>query len=225
MNFIGFNLLLRSYMKYVYNRPYEPNIDIIQKRKQDFIRNRNLGVFLFLGAPLTLFNLNKSAISYKEMGSINFFIPNSTELETTNNSSNIINKNSSLFLILSNLKKKIPNWVKLFFKLNFLTLLVLKLLGFNSLLDVLININYLKIFTYISCSLAIIYQIFNLYLLHIFSLKSIKISEVLPEFLINWLKEFEELSTSKETIKEFKKTCYIEIIIYILIIIILTIIV
>jgi hypothetical protein len=44
--------------------------------------------------------------------------------------------------------------------------------------------------------------------------KNLKISEVLPQFLINWLKEIETSSSTKEGIKEFKKTCYTEIWIY-----------
>ena len=86
--------------------------------------------------------------------------------------------------------KKIPNWLKLIFSLLLVIILVLKLLGLSSL-DVLNNPYYIKIFSYISCSLAIFYELLNLYLLHKFTNKNIKISEVLPEFIINWLQEFE----------------------------------
>jgi hypothetical protein len=42
MNFIGFNLILRSYIKHVHNRPYAPNLDIASRRKQEIGRNRSL---------------------------------------------------------------------------------------------------------------------------------------------------------------------------------------
>lgn len=93
--------------------------------------------------------------------------------------------NSSLFLLLGNINKKIPNWVKLIFKLLFLSILVLKLLGFSSILDIFYNLYNLKIYIYITCLLAILYQILNIYLLYIFTNKNTKISEVLPEFIIN----------------------------------------
>ena len=81
---------------------------------------------------------------------------------------------------------------------------------------------YLKSFFYLSWSLALIYQLSNLYILNKFINKNIKISEALPEFLINWLQEFEDSSYSVESIKQFKKTCYIEISIYLSILIIIT---
>jgi hypothetical protein len=122
---------------------------------------------------------------------------------------------------LSNINKKIPNWVKLLLKL-----LLLSILGFSSIFIFffLSNINYIKIFSYFSCSLVIIFQLFNLYLLHKFSNKNIKISAegLLPDFIINWLKDIEIISSNKKSINEFKKTCYIEILVYLLIIILIT---
>lgn len=46
--------------------------------------------------------------------------------------------------------------------------------------------------------------------------------EVLPDFLINWIKNLEVLSGSKEGVREFKNGCYREISMYIIIIIIVT---
>lgn len=56
-----------------------------------------------------------------------------------------------------------------------------------------------------STSFAIFYQILNLYLLHKFSTnKNYKISEVYPEFIIDWLRNIQILSSSKESIHVLK---------------------
>ena len=61
-------------------------------------------------------------------------------------------------------------------------------------------------------------------MLYLFSTKKIKISEVLPDFVINWLKQIELVSTRAEYITEFKNSCYREIVIYLIIVIVFTII-
>ena len=85
-----------------------------------------------------------------------------------------------------------------------------------------INPYYIKIYTYVTATIATLYQLLNIYLIHRFSQKSIQIPEVLPEFLINWLKEFEILSDTKESVKEFTRMCYFSICIYIIFIILAT---
>ncbi len=132
-----------------------------------------------------------------------------------------MNNSSTLFLLLSNINNKIPDWLKIIFRLLFLSILIIKLLGFN-VLDIISNNYYLKMYCYISCSLVILYQILNILLLYLFSKNNIKIPEILPDFIINWLKEFEIMSSSKASIKEFKTTCYIEILLYVTIIILIT---
>jgi hypothetical protein len=102
-----------------------------------------------------------------------------------------LNSKSGFFILLSNINKKIPYWIKILFRLVFLSILVLKLLGFTNILDIYNNLIYLKLFIYTSCSLVILYQLINIFLLYKFSNKNVKIPEILPEFLINWLKEFE----------------------------------
>ena len=220
VNFIGFSLMLRSYMKYVHNRPFEPNLTPTQRQLQQKARNRQLAIFSLVGAPLILVCLKKSSPYFKDIISINYDFSSAAQpsSQINNNSSNIVN---SIFLF-SYINKKIPKWIKLLFKLILLSILVLKLLGFSSILDFLYNTYYLKIYIYIICIIATIYELINLYLLHKFSKKNIKISEVLPDFIINWLKEFEIICTTKESINEFKKTYYIGISIYILIIIFIT---
>ena len=112
--------------------------------------------------------------------------------------------------------------VKLAFKLFCFILLILKLLGYNILTDTINDLTFLKNFIYIFSSLVIFYDLLNLYLIHKFSTTNVKISEVFPDFFIKWLKEFEVLSSNKISIKEFKKENYINISIYVVIIIIIT---
>ena len=73
-------------------------------------------------------------------------------------------KFSSLFLLMSNINKKIPNWIKLFFKLLFLIVLILKLLNFSIVSDILINPFNIKLLCYTFFILAFLYQLLNLYL-------------------------------------------------------------
>lgn len=171
---VSFGLLLKGYMKYVHNRPYEINIDskTLEALKKNI--NRNLALFVFLGIPVILICLKHPAIKLK---------------------------NTFCLQIISPLKNKIPNWIKLIIIFLSISIVVLKLLG-------------IKIFFYVSCFLAINYLLFNWYLLLKFTYNKIRISNVLPEFLINWLKKFELLSSNEENIKILKKICYIKIFIY-----------
>ena len=77
---------------------------------------------------------------------------------------------------------------------------------------------YLRIYCYVVCTLVIFYQLLNLFLLHKFSKKNIKIPKVLPEFLINWLKSIKLLSSHSESIKDIKSSSYKQILFYLLLI-------
>ncbi len=223
MNFLSFCLILRTYIKLVHNRPLQPNLSDTARNLQLAKKNRNLMLFIFVGAPLVIFSLKKSAVQLKDLGSVNVSIESSTESQI-NNSSNINNNNSSLFWLITTIYNKIPNWLKLLFSLLFITVFVLKLLGFSSSFVFLNNIFYVKIYIYISVVLAILFQLFEILMLYLFSTKKIKISEVLPDFVINWLKQIELVSTRTEYITEFKNSCYREIVIYLIIVIVFTII-
>ena len=100
VNFVSFSLMLKSYMKYVHNRPYESNLTAAQRQIQQKNRNRNLALFVFLGAPAVLYCLRKSSISIKDVASINFPLSGTSSSQINdNNSSNIINS----ILLLSNI--------------------------------------------------------------------------------------------------------------------------
>ena len=219
-NIIGFGTLLRSYMKYVHNRPYPVELTNQMLLRQKANRNRQLAIFTIIGAPLMLTVLNYSALSMKDLIKIEFPLTNLVNLNTSdNNNPNIKNSINYLLIIISNINKKIPIWLKYAIIFWIFSILVIKLLGFN-VLDVIFNKLYMKIYTSILCSLAITYQLLNLYLLHIFTTKEVKIPEILPDFIINWLKEFEGFQ-NKEEIKFFKKLYYTDILIYIAMFIVL----
>ena len=129
------------------------------------------------------------------------------------------NNTNGFYLFLSQLHSKIPSWVKLAFKLLMSDLVILKLLGFT-VFDVLNNLYYLKIYSITSCSLVIGYHLLNLYLIHKFSVKKVKYSEVLPDFIIKWLQELEVLSSSKPGINSVKQMCYTQIFIYLFLLVI-----
>lgn len=88
------------------------------------------------------------------------------------------------------------------------------------------NIIYLKFLFILSSSLVIIYQLLLLYLLHLFSRRAqyenINIPPVLPDFLINFLNAIKILSSNSESIKELKNTCYIQIYIYLVLLILIS---
>lgn len=135
------------------------------------------------------------------------------ESQVEKNNSNFTN--SSFFLIFSKLNNKIPSKLKILFGIFFWTILILKIFGFNVLSIFLTKSYILKIISYTLLSLVISFNLLNLYILHRFSTRKIKISEIFPEFIIKWLKEISEMSSNKAGIKEFKTNCYIEITVYI----------
>ena len=151
---------------------------------------------------------------------------NIDSLSFSSNNPDISHSFNFLLLFLNKINKIIPDWIKLAFKIWIFTILVIKLLGF-SVLEVYFNKEYFRVYCYITCSLIIFYQLFNLYLLHIFTTREVKIPEILPDFILNRLKgNFVGLNTDKdkEWIRYLKNMYYTEILIYtvLLILMILT---
>jgi hypothetical protein len=119
--------------------------------------------------------------------------------------------------------KKMPDWMKLSIIVYMFYIIVFILLCLalpTNIFIALFNIYYLKIYIYILTSLFIIYQLVNLYLIYRFINNNIKIPEALPDFVKNWLKEYEVLRSSKTGIKEYKNMCYTQISIYLVMILI-----
>ena len=119
MNFLSFGLVVRTYIKYVHNRPLNANLSSAARKIEQASRDRNLKVFVLLGAPLVIFSLKNSAIKLKlrDMGSVNVSLESITESQLSN-SSNInsnLSKDSVLFWFITTLNNKIPYWLKFLF--------------------------------------------------------------------------------------------------------------
>jgi hypothetical protein len=127
--------------------------------------------------------LREASILGKDMFTIQH---NLGDFNPSNIGNNDLNK-SGLLLFLSKLNNKIPDLVKLFFKFLFGVLFIFKLFIFifDIDLDITKTAVYFKYYLYIMGSLAFIYQFSNLYFLNKAINKNLKISEVLPQFLIN----------------------------------------
>ena len=231
MNLLGFWLVLKSYVRFVHNRPYDPNLSDIHRSIERSLRDKQLVLFVFAGAPLVLLSLKAVPLKFRDIES---FPSCRTDLKGQSidslcNNRNINNKNflpscRSVRLsipygedrtgrVITSLNSKIGKWIKFLLGYIFINLFVLNLLGLN-VLSLLNNFYYLKLHFYVSVMIAFLYQICQLYILHLFLGKRLKISKVLPDFIINWLKMIEIFSENKESIKSFKDICYREIIVY-----------
>ena len=104
-------------------------------------------------------------------------------------------ESKGLFLLFTKINQYLPTGLKYFLSLLVTSLLILKIIGFNYL-DLFFNIYYLKLLSYSFSTLAILYQLTNLYLLKFFSYHEFKISNMLSNILKNWLREFEALNSS-----------------------------
>ena len=93
-------------------------------------------------------------------------------------------------------------------------LIILIFIGIEGVFNIISNKYYIKLFVTITSILVIIYEILNLYFLHRFIKKNIQISEVLPNYIIELLKELKNISSDIESIKYFKRSCYIHILLY-----------
>jgi len=206
INFSGYGLMLRSDMKYVHNRPLPPFTSDTQNLLYQQIKNRQLALFAFIGAPIALVLLMKTALGLKDMISI----------DLTKDSRSAQSADTASLLFFSGLKNKVPNWLKLLIKLIVLSFFLLKFLGLN-ILGILINIYYLKLYCYLSSTIAIVIQLLSLYFLHKFSSSKtteLNLSPVLPDFIKEWLKDLKLASSSKEGINMYKESIYIHITIF-----------
>lgn len=209
---VSYGLVLKTFIREVHNRPFKSGLSQSEINRELKSRQKYLAFFCVLGAPLVMSALRITGVSFKDM----FDLTIGGESQAANNNSNTVNS----IIFLSYLNKKIPKWLKIFFKILVVTIIVLKLFGFSfgsaflSLLS--INVFYFKVAYYTIFSLRICYNLLNIYLLHKFSNKSIKILEVWPKFLINWLEDIEMMSKTKPGREEFKTRCYLDIYVYLI---------
>ena len=212
MNLISYGYILRSYLKLVNNRKIHKNLSPEALKIHQKARNRNLVILAIVGAPLTLAILRKISGTISNTLSIDIPILLNKDMltDTTNPES------KGLFLLFTKINQYLPTGLKYFLSLLVTSLLILIIIGFNYL-DLFFIIYYLKLLSYSFSTLAILYQLTNLYLLKFFSYHEFKISNMLPNILKNWLREFEALNSSLESKIEYKNECYLQITIYIVI--------
>lgn len=238
---VGFSLYVRTYMKHIYNRPLPvsyPTWSSHQKWVYHLHKNRNLAIFCTLGIPLMMLirkdslkdSVSATATVSNPSSNAQFQITSSSEGvkffgSLMDNNPNITK--SSLFLIFTQRlrhKNKIPSWLKLAFNLLIIILLIIKLSGFN-FIDFSINTMHLKYLVYILCSVSIAYQLLNLFLLFKYGVARDNqkvIPNILPDFFISWLNEFNSMGKTPDSFNAFKNLFYTEILVYIIIIIVTT---
>ena len=163
----------------------------------------------------------------EDVFSIDFSINVNSQIGATTNvwTNGVTNINdvssSSIFLLLSKGIKKLPTGVKTFFTILFIIIFVLKLFGYN-LIDLYINDKLLRIYLYCYGSVMIIFILLNLYLLHKAYKGQLQISAILPKFIQTWLNGFIILSNKKSVYDNTKETFYLNLMIYIVSLIIIT---
>ena len=87
VNTIGYGLVLKSYIRYVHNRPMDVGLSPSLLEHKRVIRNRQLALFCIIGAPLTMFLLRSSAIPLTNMFSLSIGGESHLEKNNLNNSS------------------------------------------------------------------------------------------------------------------------------------------
>lgn len=139
--------------------------------------------------------------------------------EIKNNINRDIRESDVIFTIFSNLIKKIPGSVKFIFNLLFLLLIIARIIGFENILT---NMFYFKLFIIIVSLIPIIYNLINLFVLHLFiTNKDMKISVLLPKFVVKWLESIKIFSDCDISISAFKEDSYLDMSIYIVLLLLI----
>jgi len=229
-NFLGYGLILNSYMKHIHNRPFKPNLSQTELKIQHLQRRRFAYCFSLGIAPMMVLGSKYAALKLKDIFSIDLFSlsgqgsesgvisDNSKSLDTSNK----INTSGLFGLFLIKLKQKLSEPMKLIFIFLFCLFTIFKLLGYNlnDIINTELTLVYFRTYFYVVIFLMIIYIIIHLLLLHIFYKNNkIKIPKILPEFLINWIKEFKTVTKTKAAFESFKQEYYIQLYLYLFILI------
>ena len=108
LNLASYSFMLKGYIKFVHNRPFDPNLDSAAKANHRILRNRHLALFSLLGAPLTLYLIKtRTSLGLKNMVNFHFEVPSGANIEDGNTNTNLIS-NSSFLLLISKINNKIP---------------------------------------------------------------------------------------------------------------------
>jgi hypothetical protein len=101
MTGISYGLLLKTYMKYIHNRPLDSGISAQQIVAQKELRRRQLGLFCIIGVPLTILILRTTFSALKDLFTLTI---GESAVANPNSNSNSINS----IIFISNLITKIP---------------------------------------------------------------------------------------------------------------------
>ena len=214
--YLGTNSPLKNYLKSSYIL-YNSFIFHLNKIKiQDIYLYSDIILFVLISVSIIIDMRIYRFLEFQTIFNIELCNNNFTEID------NLIYNKNFLILLLSKINSKVQSPIKGFFKVFFSGLLIIKLLGLNIFTDVILNKNNLIIIVYVLSIYNIFFEILSLYIVYSFSNKSLKISSILPDFLINRFKEIETLSNSQPGIEEFKDNSYIHIYLYTGIIILVT---
>ncbi len=159
----------------------------------------NLSIFLFL------------------IGVLGFILLINDNLSHSSNSN--IGHNSIIIGLLNSFNKYIPSWLKTILKLILFSIIIFRIFGIHTIFDIFFN--YTKLICIIICFFAIIYELFYIFMLFIFSSGKIEISDLLPIYIQNWLTMFKELSANRDILKNTLEYIYIHIGIYFIILILI----
>ncbi len=111
---------------------------------------------------------------------------------------------------------KLPYRFKLLFKFILFILFIIILLGWKNIS--FFYFYYFKLTSIGLCLLVILHDLVYLYFLYLFSKRNFIISDFLPLFLQKWLKQFEIMNESKDSLDGFKELFYRNISVYFIII-------
>nr|YP_009348139.1 hypothetical protein [Hericium coralloides]APX41092.1 hypothetical protein [Hericium coralloides] len=117
-----------------------------------------------------------------------------------------------LILFFKNIYNKIPNWIKIILKILLFYIFIIRIFGIQTIFDIFFN--YTKLFCIISCLFVILYELFFIGMLLLFSSGKIQISDLLPIFIQNRLNIYKELSSNRVIVKDTLEYIYIHIGIY-----------
>ena len=67
VNLISYSVMLKGYMKYVHNRPYQLDLTHEQFIRESNLRNRNLAIFSLMAAPLFIILLRMNTPGLKNI--------------------------------------------------------------------------------------------------------------------------------------------------------------
>ena len=214
--------MLLAYIKLYHNRPFHPTntgkARILEVRRREI----KLGLFALYGIPLLFLSRDIVGISLFQDISLS-----SRKKRSKKNVSEVpiigddrIAK-AGIFAILGNIFKKYSFYFKNLLFMATVFALVVKTIGITHISDIFTDLIYFKVYGIITVSCVLLYFLLTLYLIQKYIDKPFNIPIALPNILKDWLYEIKEVAHSKDKvlIKETIKDTYVQIGIYLTLII------